>query len=412
VVKPKSPQKTMHLSQEKTVWSVSIGEPLSFHFGRKHRADAISDELQGYKVIHFRSKYNHLERKHYSNEICGRLKNYFFLYAWPSYTSNIGVSRIIFNWITAFAFYFKSISIPPPSAIIFAYPIPEVAWLYLMLARQSKTKIVIDLRDIWPDSWSWATSFSKKSFGHRILLGLSIKIYRGMLLKILREADSVVSISYEYLKWAKQYESSLSNTFVKPLLNKKYKENLGTGVCSEAFLSTFNDLLKRGAKIIWTPATLSLSIDEGVVKRILVELEKKSDIIFVVSGAGEKNSVFEDLAKKFRNLIFTGWLGENEFGFLGEKCCCIFIPIQQGAPQSVSNKVLLGREFRKPVIITRLLDTDDLEKILGDSVYCVNPCKTTEVVDKILEVAGEKANLKLYTYPEWVFSSWNDIICD
>lgn len=235
--------------------------------------------------------------KSYHEQSAAKLNTHFI--NTPSYNSNISFRRIYNHWVFAFRLYkyLKNLEKQPD---IFYCTVPTAsAVLACILARQ-KSKIAIDIIDIWPESF-YAIKKSKKKI-------LQILLYPWKLLStyIYSKADLIFAESIAYSQVAKVYNSK---AMVKPYyLGTNHKEYL-----SLLEKSTVNIHKNPNELVICYGGNIGNSYD---FKTLLDAYKKANNInlrlIFVGDGV-RKNEVEEYASVNKINATFTGYVKYPDF---------------------------------------------------------------------------------------------------
>jgi glycosyltransferase involved in cell wall biosynthesis len=294
------------------IWLIQIGEeiPLSDNI-RKMRSCLLAEELvrRGHDVLWWASTFSHFKKDWVLENECEieiskglRIKTLKGI----GYRKNISVSRLVDHRIISWKFRYNTIKMSEPDIIIISMPPHDFAYQAVNYAKRKHIPVVVDIRDPWPDVFLDALPQKFRKIG-RILLHKEF----GMIYRVMRNADYLVAVTKTLLNWGLAYadrEKSVDDMvfylgYRKPAERKKemilsYGITKLLGTLKNSFVVTFIGTFS-------TYHNPSVIID-------CAERIKAEQIVFILSGDGDYYETVRKKASKLQNVVFTGWLGQDE----------------------------------------------------------------------------------------------------
>jgi len=303
------------------IWLVQTGEPLPLKKNvRKMRTAILADKLleRGHKVIWWASAYEHQQKvmiadgdrdfdisKEYRIRIlrgCG-------------YRKNVSISRYIDHLMLALKFRRQSTKYPKPDVMVASTPDHLLAYEAARYANKNGITLLIDIRDLWPDTFLmrfrrvWFLRLAK------ILLTLDCRKL-GLLLK---NADSLVAVSRGYLRWGLN-KIGKSETSFDRVFYLGYKAGVSGSLSDTEGSSVGPSWLKgrENQKIFVFIGTFGISYELELVLEAARYFHDsgRADVSFVLAGTGEKFHSIRESAADLPNVVLPGWIGEREINSL------------------------------------------------------------------------------------------------
>ena len=255
-----------------------------------------------------------------------------------------------------------------PSVIYCAIPPTFSSKVAAKYCKANNIKYVIDLQDLWPESF-------KMILGNNLLSNL-----------LLYPLKKSVNYSYKYA----DVSIAVSQTYLNRILevNKKSKENivafLGTDRKKIDYYLTRNDLnIEKGKGEFWVGyiGNIGKSYD---FKNVFLALEKlKQDGIdnvkFMIVGDGNyRDEVEQFIIKYFSNTIITGYLPYNLMFQYLKRMDIVLNPIISSSASTIVNKVGDYAAAGIPVINSQPCDE---YRELVDKYNCGINANTEDYVD-------------------------------
>jgi hypothetical protein len=188
------------------VWIVEATEPLPIEAGeRAWRCGMLGAALlaRGHEVRWWTSTFHHVRKlQRFSAAQTIELKSGMTLRLLhgPGYRRNRSLQRIRHNQVVAEAFAREALAHSRPELIFCCMPTPELAEKAVELSRRDGVPVVIDVRDLWPDSYLGIVPQPLRGIAR---LALQSRFRR--MSRICREARGLTAVSDRYLAWALAY---------------------------------------------------------------------------------------------------------------------------------------------------------------------------------------------------------------
>jgi len=283
------------------IWLVNPFDPLPGEFFRPGRYATLTDILilNGYKVTWWSSNFFHAT-KSYREKIEQKPGVEIVLIPTPEYKENVSLKRIWNHYI--FAKSFKNIAEKrqdKPDVIIVSCPPLFAAKASVQIAKKLGIKCVIDVQDLWPESFEMILP---SKIGKAFLWPL-----RKYSDSIYNSADALVAVSRIYLQRA----LSVCEDKSKPslVLHLGIDLSLFDAFYKKENPSAFNK--KRGEFWIIYIGSIGKNYDiETVLKCARSLMVSHQNIRFFIAGNGPYLSKMKRIAAEnnLTNCEFTGWL--------------------------------------------------------------------------------------------------------
>jgi glycosyltransferase involved in cell wall biosynthesis len=295
------------------VWLIQDGEPLpGIDSGtRDWRCGILAKMLvgRGHEVLWWASTFDHaLKRHRFSSPKTITLQpglDIRLLHG-PGYGSNRSPKRLLHQRILARAFARESLSLHKPDLILVSLPTLEFVEKSINYGLANNVKVLIDVRDLWPDLY--LTMFPSSL--RRIMRIILEPEYRRAK-RSLRQANGIIAVSETYFDWAIKLSGRLRQPtdVIFPLGYEKCSVNEEdpniwlklrclSPIQTDKFIITF-------------VGSFGTSYDLTTVIRAAQELRTKhveQNVEIVIAGSGDQDLDLRNMAGKTSNIVFTGWL--------------------------------------------------------------------------------------------------------
>lgn len=293
------------------IWLLMTGEPLEFFGERPHRVGILSKILvkQNHNVTWWTTTFDHQHKKYlYKKNI--ELKNdlgvdMVFLHSKTNYKKNISLNRIKNHREVGAEFKSLAINKTKPDIIFCAFPTIDLANEAVNFGLLNKIPVVIDVRDLWPDTF--------KHYIPPILMPLASLVLSNMYRKtnnIFKKAYAITGITDEFVNYGIRFsnrtrtelDKSFSFGYPIPSISKVDKDIAFNKLKKEIDFNKF---------VVCFFGTIDKSFDFDTV----IEAAKKlnnNDIIFVICGKGGSLLNLKEQTKDMNNIVFPGWINNNE----------------------------------------------------------------------------------------------------
>ena len=290
---------------------------------------------QSHDVLLITSRFRHHDksfRRHEDAETAsqGRLK--VMLLEESGYGKNVSLERVAshYRFVKNFEQWLKNCRPGEQDIVYSAYPLIATNLLLGKHKARLGYKLIVDVQDVWPESFSSVVPFLKK-VPHNLLP------FASRANQAYRYADALVAVSQTYLDRAKEANPNVPGEVVYigadfPKLDAAPAKDFGDDKTRFFYLGT-----------------LSYSYDvETVCKGVRKLLDDGENVELHIMGGGpdlEKLKQYENRAIKF-----YGYLPYSEMMSIAKGCDIAVNAIHSHAMQSVTNKLSDYMALQKPVL--------------------------------------------------------------
>jgi glycosyltransferase involved in cell wall biosynthesis len=344
------------------IWLLQIGEPYPFMKDvRLMRTGLLSQYLaqRNHNVLWWGSNFYHPRKQllstsetdeYFSPNLCVRL-----LEGIP-YKSNISVRRYMHHRKVARRFADLAELQSPPDLIVASLPLHDLACEAVKYAKRHHIPIVIDVRDLWPDFFLEYVPTPMKPIARRLLSQDYAKTRYA-----LENADSIISISNDYLAWAFSYAKRSRNT-QKDKVFYIGAQALLTSVDVERMAKP-DWLSSLGGKIVFGfIGTFGKTYDLDLIVKAAQYFHDQGldDVHFLIAGDGEEYPEIAKRSNGLTNVTLTGWLGNDEISHFLSSIHVGLVPYMDQAPQSLPNKPFQYLAAGVPIISSLQGELNDI----------------------------------------------------
>ena len=303
------------------IWLLQTGEPLPLKNGvRKMRTAVLADKLleRKHKVLWWASAFEHQQKKMVSKkdrnfDISERYT--VRVLSGCKYRKNISLSRYLNYQIVSLKFRIQSKRFSKPDVIVASMPDHLLAYEAARYARKNDIPIIVDIRDLWPDIFlNRFKNMGLYGIG-KIVLALDF----ARLSFLLKNADALVAVSKGYLKWGMDKIGKPESVFDR-VFYLGYKNSTARNLVSEDKSSGIPDWMKgrEDQKLLIFIGTFGDSYELELILEATKRFNKsgRTDICFIIAGAGEKYEMISRKASGLNNVVLLGWIEEKEINTL------------------------------------------------------------------------------------------------
>lgn len=247
----------------------------------------------------------------------------------PGYRKNVSLARVASHrvFVRNLARWLHSPQAAEQDIVYCAYPLMATNLLLGKHKARLGYKLIVDVQDVWPESFSSVVPFLKK-VPHKLLP------FASRANRAYRCADALVAVSQTYLDRAKEANPNVPGEAV-------YIGTDFAAIAPPRFRSKTTRLFYLG--------TLSYSYDvETVCKGVRKLLDDGENVELHIMGGGpdlEKLKQYENRAIKF-----YGYLPYSEMMSIAKGCDIAVNAIHSHAMQSVTNKLSDYMALQKPIL--------------------------------------------------------------
>ena len=324
------------------VWLTQIGEPHPTDGDvRLYRTGLLAEALAdaGHEVRWWSSTFNHPRKiQRHTGDVSLPVRpglRLEMLHA-PGYRRNVGPARLAHHARIASKLARAFRHLAPPDVILASFPTPELVDAALTFGQDSGVPVVVDVRDLWPDTYLRAVPLAARNLGKQILARAYARNRR-----IFSSADSVVAISPEYLDWAQQQGRPPDLRARDRVIYLGYRRDEPPADLDDTALDS---LRRRGVNLDRQLAvfvgTFGTSYDLPTVVeagRILAR-SGRSDLQIVIAGDGEQAETLQRQARGLDTVVLPGWIDRRELFALTARAMVGIAPYRADVTQGLPNK--------------------------------------------------------------------------
>ena len=381
------------------IWIFACGEPheIDDKNVRLHRAGKIAkflSENKSKKVKLFTSTFDHVKKENRFKEnkiikINNNLETH-FLKTIP-YKKNISIIRLISNFFLGVRLYFYlKKQKDQPDLIFVAFPPIETSLACILFSKKRGIKTIIDVRDLWPEVFVEGYSKYLKSILKHCLFP-----YRIMTKYIFKKTFSLMSISKNMLDWSQNYAKR------KNIYNDKFVpfSYINPSKFKVTETDTIIDLKKKVLNKfnITLVGNVTKTIKFDDIYNAATKLKNNEEIKFVICGAGDNLEQTKLKCQNLKNIIFTGWINQNEIQFILRNTKIGLIPYRNDVNLSnaMPNKFSEYMSFGIPILTS--LSGSVLEILNKEKIGIQYSSDSNDLYDKILYFFNNESLLNDYS---------------
>lgn len=335
------------------IWFFTLSEPTKIENkeSKLRRHGQLMNYLnsKGHEITWWCENFDHFTKKIRTKSTKKiKIKKKFDIYSVKSipYTRNISFKRYLNNFLIGNEMNKLFYKEKAPNVIVISMPPIDGAVPLMKFAKKNKIKVILDIRDMWPDIIKWYFKF---------LYFLPILpfylLMKHNLKYLISNSDKVIATSKGMLNWAKNKGNVkkgkyiyISHHIAKTKLKRKINNRriflahvgvIGTSNNSKEFLEYFLKLPKN--------------------------IQKKFDITF--AGYGD---LYNELRKKIKvkNIHFVGWQTEKQIKKIYKKANfgLVLYKNRKDFRNNIVNKVSEYLGYGLPIITTLSGESENMLK--------------------------------------------------
>jgi len=298
------------------VWLIQVGEPLPLDSSvRKMRTSLMADEFsgKGHEVVWWASAFEHQRKKRvfsHDGEVGVEGGPIIKLLKGISYKKNISIRRYIDQKIVARKFKRFIEKTEKPDVIVASMPTYEMAYEAVVYAQKYNIPIVVDVRDLWPDTFLDQIDGRVRGAVTMLLAGDFRK-----LRYLLSNATAITAMSKGILNWAMGYARRTVCEYDKVFYLGYSTHCLEEVKVSDELKNTFKNI--GGRKVCLFVGTHGKSYELSlIVKAAEAFYENGNDqVCFVIAGIGEQTDGLMRKSRHLTNIFWPGWLNVDEVSY-------------------------------------------------------------------------------------------------
>ena len=295
-------------------------------------------------ITWFSSSFDHFKKIQYCDEdkLIDIQDNYHLQLIYSKgYKKNISVARIINHKKIAIKLRKIMRRLDKPDIIFASYPTIEFALEAVKYGKKNNVPVVIDIRDLWPDTFNHnlhgIVRFMSKPFIY--LLNRQAKYILSNCYKITAVSDLVLDWG---LKKGNKIKSILDKSFYIGYNNKGNRlSNVDTSIIDN-----------NGFNICFF-ATINSQFNYEAIKLIAKSVEN-DNVTIIVCGDGPMINILKDKCKNTSNVKILGWQNGDVLESIIRKCKLSLAPYNDtfDFQMGISNKFCEYLSYGLPIILT------------------------------------------------------------
>ena len=181
------------------IWHITPYDTIPGEAWRPGRAITMCRMLaeHGHRVTWWTSNFSHFFKRFRSDgwgEIEVTPDLHVRLVPVPGYRRHVSLARLRFHCVFAWRLYRRARQERPPDCIIFASPSPGADYVSVKLAQRFAARLIVDVRDLWPELFSLAFPPALRAFAPAALYPLY-----ALRRCAFQNADAVTAVTGTYL---------------------------------------------------------------------------------------------------------------------------------------------------------------------------------------------------------------------
>lgn len=279
----------------------------------------------------------------------------------PGYKKTVSIKRVYDAWIFGLKIIFYTFkNIKKKDVVVVSLPTPESTFCLSIARLFINFKLIIDVRDNWPDNFTGKGKL-KKLFS----------IYVMILNKItFRSADKFIWMS-DGLKENHKRKGLVPNIhaeeFTIPVM-------LPDRFLDHDHIPEFNHLFEKPVLAFF--GTLNPQFDLSILKSNIDKSPTSKNFNFIIAGSGNQLDYLKDIFSDYKNVFFLGQIPFETTQIISKKCQGFFLYYRE--PQTyanhITNKLREYANFKKPI----LHNLDSSEFSIDDMKYKIG-CSLSEI---------------------------------
>jgi glycosyltransferase involved in cell wall biosynthesis len=402
------------------VWLMHIGEDLPVDAGaRTYRYGYLADALvaRGHSVLRWAPTFRHFgKQQRFDRDTRVMVRSGLdiqFVYA-PGYRHNVGLARLrTYRVLDRRLQALADVERAAPDVIVAAIPSLEWAATATELGRRFDARVVVDVRDLWPDVFQTVLPRGLRTAGRWLLAP-----YRRLAQRACFGADALAGVSQRYLDWALRHAGREQgpNDVVAPIgfelravapddVNRARNMLLAHGVDPERPTCLFAGSFERSADLI-TVLDAAQQLDAS----------GPGGAQFLLCGAGSQSAAIARRAAGLRNVILPGWCSSatiHAAASLSSIGLCAYAP---QATQGLPNKPFEYMAYGLAVVSSLRGELDELisRRECGVTYRAGDATSLAAAIDGLTQHARRLAVLRANAHTTWannyrsieIYSRW------
>lgn len=348
------------------IWVLKDGEHLPVQADlRKMRTGMLADALagRGHSVVWWSSTFSHQRKMSLykkDTEVAAGLGVRLRLLHAGTYGRNVSLARYLHHRTLARRFRVAARAAEHPHVIVTAFPPIELAREAVRFGREHGIPTVLDVRDLWPDTFLEQSPAVLRPFARLLLRGDFNRTREAMA-----SATSLVAISEGCLTWGLRHAGRMPGPLDR-IFHTGYPDALVGGPPSKV-TQAIEELRKRcsGKTVFTFVGTFGKSYQLALVCDVARRLaqEEVGGVHFVLVGDGEQTPGITRAARTLPNTTLLGWLDQHQIREVLRLTGVGLVPVRS-VPDAMPNKVFEFLAAGVPVLSSV---TGEMARILAEA---------------------------------------------
>ncbi|MGE5483895.1 MAG: glycosyltransferase family 4 protein [Ignavibacteriales bacterium] len=299
------------------IWLITVGEPLPVDGGGKRllRTGLLAAILcqRGHDVVWWTSTFDHTGKRHRANsDVSVRVGERLWIQMLHSvgYRRNVSLRRVVDHWGIARKFSILASKEKTPDIILCSLPTLELSVAAAEYGRSKGVPVVVDIRDMWPDSFLEVVPRWGRQVG-RLLLSPMFEYAR----RACSMATAITGITPTFVDWgvgcAGRRRSPYDRDF--PMGYSSVTPAAEAIDRAEQFWTSTGIRKENGDFIACFLGAMGRQFDlETVISAARSLSRGQRRFRFVLCGDGESLARYRRLAEGCASITFPGWVGAAE----------------------------------------------------------------------------------------------------
>ncbi len=332
-------------------WLITVGEPVPLPEGRErllrtgvlggHLARAGHDVTWWTSTVdHFRKQFHDVpssvlvvEPRYEVRFLPGRL-----------YRHNVSLDRLRNHREIARAFRTTAATLAEPDLIVCSLPPLELCVESVHFGQERDIPVFVDVRDPWPDVFYRVLPRPLRRLGS-LLFSPFVRQARSAL----HGATGILAVSETYLTWG----LTLGNRARGPrdaVITHGYPSPPSV---EESKVAALRESLgvRPDMTVLWFVGSFARHYDIGTIIDAARRLADRQDLLFVLTGTGDRDAEWRARAEGLRNVRFTGWVDRMAIARLSRIASAGLVSYIPDAPMSLTNKLFEYMSAGLPLLL-------------------------------------------------------------
>lgn len=261
----------------------------------------------GSDVTYWTSSFNHVEKRTYARTTVVEMRGALKLVRLRAigYRTHVSLARFVDQAFVANEFRKQASKHSKPDLIICSFPTIEIASAAVSFGKRHRIPVIVDVRDMWPDLLAWMFPRWLQP-----IMTLLMFPYQRIARQALGSATSVTSITDRFLTWslAKAGRPRRAGDAVISFGRGTPQYSAAETQAAETFWKEAG-VCRSGRPIVLFVGSFSRSLDiRPIIRTARLFDGDPSSPLFVLCGAGDRDSLYRAEAAGLRNVVMPGWI--------------------------------------------------------------------------------------------------------